>query len=149
MRLEPKEKIGDIIIVVSSKPTITIDLKEGEKCTITGLKMSHSGNSEDVEELEKLIEDKEMAMNLFGGVEDGGASAAKSPEEDFVSKVPVEQAMNCVVLLFGGKLIMEDCLIALNFIVKSFRGILPAVVINENSEAILNRCEIKGTSSKN
>lgn len=71
--MEPKEKIGDIIIVVSSKPTITIDLKEGEKCTITGLKMSHSGNSEDVEELEKLIEDKEMAMNLFGGVEDGGA----------------------------------------------------------------------------
>jgi hypothetical protein len=32
--------------------------------------MSHSGNSEDVEELEKLIEDKEMAMNLFGGVGD-------------------------------------------------------------------------------
>lgn len=34
--------------------------------------MSHSGNSEDVEELEKLIEDKEMAMNLFGGIEEGG-----------------------------------------------------------------------------
>ena len=34
--------------------------------------MSHSGNSEDVEELEKLIEDKEMAMNLFGaGISDG------------------------------------------------------------------------------
>ena len=53
-------------MVVSSKPAITIDLKKDERCTIIGLKMSHSGNSEDVEELEKLIEDKEMALNLFG-----------------------------------------------------------------------------------
>ena len=37
----------------------------------------------------------------------------------------------------------------ISFIVKSFRGILPAVVINKNTEAIMNRCEIKGTSSKN
>jgi hypothetical protein len=29
--------------------------------------LSHSGNSEDLEELEKLNDDKEMAMNLFGG----------------------------------------------------------------------------------
>ena len=28
--------------------------------------MSHSGNSEDVEDIEKLIEGKEMALNLFG-----------------------------------------------------------------------------------
>lgn len=35
--------------------------------------MSHSGNNEDVEELEKLIDNNEMAMNLFGGnMEDGG-----------------------------------------------------------------------------
>lgn len=72
LRLEPKEKVGDIIVVVSSSPTITIDLQKDERCTIVGLKMSHSGNSEDVEELEKLIEDKEMAINLFGGVEEGG-----------------------------------------------------------------------------
>ena len=57
--------------------------------------------------------------------------------------------MNCVILLNGGKLFMEDCLISLNFIVKSFRGILPAIVINEKAEAIINRCEVKGTSSKN
>lgn len=66
--------------------------------------------------------------------------------------------MNCVVLLNGGKLFMEDCLISLkyncdiimfSFIVKSFRGILPAIVINEQTESIMNRCEIKGTSSKN
>jgi F-box protein 11 len=54
-----------------------------------------------------------------------------------------------VVLLKGGKLFMEDCLIALNFIIKNFKGILPAVVVSENTEAIINRCEIKGTSSKN
>lgn len=44
---------------------------------------------------------------------------------------------------------MEDCLLALNFIIKNFKGILPAVVVNENTEAFMNRCELKGTSSKN
>lgn len=48
LRIEPKEKIGDIILVVSTKPAITIDLKKNEKCTILGLKISHSGNNEDV-----------------------------------------------------------------------------------------------------
>lgn len=75
LRLEPKEKVGDIIVVVSSQPAIMIDLKKEERCTIVGLKMSHSGNSEDLEELEKLIEDKEMALNLFGGIGDGGGGA--------------------------------------------------------------------------
>jgi F-box protein 11 len=90
-----------------------IDLQKDERCTIVGLKMSHSGNSEDLEELEKLIEDKEMALNLFGGVGEGGGIAGQSPDEEFVTKVPVEPTMNCVVLINGGKLFMEDCLISL------------------------------------
>ena len=49
LRIEPKkEKVGDIILVVSTKPAITIDLQKNEKCTILGLKISHSGNNEDV-----------------------------------------------------------------------------------------------------
>jgi len=37
-----------------------IDLKKEERCTIVGLKMSHSGNSEELEELEKLIENLKL-----------------------------------------------------------------------------------------
>lgn len=32
---------------------------------------------------------------------------------------------------------------------KSFKGILPAIVVNQGAYAVLNRCEVKGTSSKN
>ena len=32
----------------NKKPAITINLKKGEKCTIIGMKLSHSGNTEDV-----------------------------------------------------------------------------------------------------
>ena len=39
----------------------------------------------------------------------------QSAEEDFVSKVPVEIDMNCVVLVYGGKLFIEDCLISLKY----------------------------------
>ena len=48
-----------------------MDLKKDERCTLIGLKMSHSGTSEEVEELEKLIEGQEMAKHLFGNHEDG------------------------------------------------------------------------------
>jgi len=48
LKLEPKEKLGDIILVVATKPAITINLGENERCTILGLKMSHSGNNEEV-----------------------------------------------------------------------------------------------------
>ncbi|CAK85226.1 unnamed protein product (macronuclear) [Paramecium tetraurelia] len=149
LRLEPKDKNGDIIIVVSSKPTILVDLQKDERCTLIGLKMSHSGTSEEVEELEKLIEGQEIAKHLFGGHEDGAAGIESNPDEEFVNKVPIDTGMNCVVLLNGGKLFMEDCLIALNFIVKSFKGILPGIAINNGAEALFIRCEIKGTSSKN
>ena len=44
LTLEPKEKLGDIIIVVNVKPAITVNLKKHEKCTIIGIKISHSGN---------------------------------------------------------------------------------------------------------
>ena len=54
-----------------------------------------------------------MAKNLFGSHEDGGGGLEQNPDEEFVSKVPIETSMNCVVLLNGGKLFMEDCLIAL------------------------------------
>jgi F-box protein 11 len=30
--LEPKDKVGDIIIVVQSRPAIHVDLKEGDTC---------------------------------------------------------------------------------------------------------------------
>ncbi|CAD8139625.1 unnamed protein product [Paramecium pentaurelia] len=148
LRLEPKEKVGDIILVVSSQPTVLVDLVGDQRCTLIGLKISHSGTSEEVEELEKLIEGQEIAKHLFGGHEDGGPGLESNPDEEFVSKVPIETNMNCVVLLNGGKLFMEECFIALNFIVKSFKGILPGIAINNGAEAQLNRCEIKGTSSK-
>ena len=99
--------------------------------------MSHSGNTDDQDD----GEDKDLFL-------DEGGLVGQSPDEEF-TRIAVQNISNCVVLLKGGKLFMEDCLIALNFIIKNFKGILPAVVVNENTEAIINRCEIKGTSSKN
>ena len=51
--------MGDIIIVVSSKPTITIDLEKDQRCTLVGLKMSHSGNTDDQDD----ADDKDMLFD--------------------------------------------------------------------------------------
>lgn len=63
--IEPKDKLGDIILVVSTRPAITINLKKNEKCTILGIKVSHSGNSEDVEKFERLMEEKDIGLGNF------------------------------------------------------------------------------------
>jgi RNase P/RNase MRP subunit p29 len=38
---------GDVIIVASMRPTLTIDLQKGETVTISGLKLTHCGNNEE------------------------------------------------------------------------------------------------------
>ena len=51
--------------------------------------------------------------------------------------------MNCIIYLNGGKLFMDDSLLSLSFIVKSHKNIIPAIVCNESTELVLNKCEIK------
>jgi len=147
LKLEPKEKLGDIIIVVSTKPGITINLKPHEKCTIIGLKLSHSGNNEEVEKFEKMGEAKNVdLMNLFKSNEEISPDT-KDPYQELVNKFEIDANMNVIILLNGGKLYLEDCMLSLNFIVKTHVNILPALVINEGAEAILNKCEIKGNKN--
>lgn len=70
-----------------------------------------------------------------------------NPENEYINKVPIDINMNCIILLNGGKLFIEDALLSLNFIVKSHKNIIPALVVNEGTEIILNRCEIKGNKN--
>ena len=43
----PNEEAADIIIISVKNPTIIINLKRGQQCSIIGLKLSHCGNTED------------------------------------------------------------------------------------------------------
>jgi len=52
--------------------------------------------------------------------------------------------MNCIIFVKSGKLYLEDALLSLNFIVKSHKNVIPALVVNEGSEITMNRTEIKG-----
>lgn len=44
---------------------------------------------------------------------------------------------------------MGIILFYISFITKAYDGIAVGIVINKNAECVINRCEIKGTSSKN
>lgn len=45
VKLEPRDKNGDVIIVASKGPAVLVDIKSNELCIITGLKMSHIGKA--------------------------------------------------------------------------------------------------------
>jgi len=42
-----KNEINDVTIISVKRPTISIDLKKDETCSLIGLKISHSGNKND------------------------------------------------------------------------------------------------------
>jgi pectin methylesterase-like acyl-CoA thioesterase len=46
LKLMPRDEIGDIILVSSKKPCITVNLKKGQKFSIEGLKIFHCGNND-------------------------------------------------------------------------------------------------------
>jgi hypothetical protein len=47
LTLESMKNEGDVIIVASMRPTLTVDLQKGESVTISGLKLTHCGNNEE------------------------------------------------------------------------------------------------------
>lgn len=46
--IKPKDKSGDVILVVDKKPAILVELGIDEKCVISGLKVSHNGNADEM-----------------------------------------------------------------------------------------------------
>ena len=147
LQIEPKEKLGDIILVVNSKPAITINLKKNEKCTILGIKISHSGNTEELEKFERLIEEKDIGLGNLIAQSNNNAIYNTSPENELINKYPFDPNMNSIIFLNGGKLFMEESLLSLSFIVKAYKNILPALVCNEGTEIVLNRVEVKGNKN--
>ncbi|KAL4497849.1 hypothetical protein ABPG72_000604 [Tetrahymena utriculariae] len=147
LTLEPKEKVGDIILVVQNKPAIRINLQPGQSCKISSMKLSHSGTNENIEEIERLMQEKEFTLNLFGGgkVLDGITQYNEcEPDLELVNKFPIEPDMNCILFVEGGELVMEKCLLSLNFIISNNRNILPAVIVTENGKIDFSQVEIKG-----
>lgn len=66
--------------------------------------MSHSGNNEDIERFQKLFEEKEFNLTIFGqGAEGGAANQQKAnTENELINKLPIETNMNCILLASGG-----------------------------------------------
>ena len=65
------------------------------------------------EKFERLMEDKEFSLTLFGGAGNSNALTNTNPENELVNKFPIDPQMNCIILLNGGKLFIEDALLSL------------------------------------
>lgn len=72
------------------------------------------------EKFERLMEDKEFSLTLFGGAGNSNALSNTNPENELINKFPIDPQMNCIILLNGGKLFIEDALLSLKFLIKLF-----------------------------
>lgn len=108
--------------------------------------MSHTGNSEDMEKIDNLMQNNPLFSNLMMRT-NMNALQNTNPENELINKYPIDQDMNTIIFLAGGKLILQDSLLSLSFIVKSFKNILPALVCIPGSDLVMQRCEVKGNQN--
>ena len=59
LRLEPKDKVTDVIIVVNGGPVIYIDNDLKDKVVIQSFKISHTAISDDMDNVQKFDEKRE------------------------------------------------------------------------------------------
>ena len=59
------------------------------------------------------MEDKDFSLTLFGGGGNSNALANTYAENELINKFPIDSNMNCIILLNGGKLFIEDALLSL------------------------------------
>lgn len=67
-----------------------------------------------------------------------------TPVENLMYQFQFDINMNCIILLWGGKLFLEDCTLSLNFLLTTFLQLMPAIALNSKCDIVVNRCEIKG-----
>ena len=125
MRFEPKDRMGEVIIFNSHKPCITVDLKRGQKTTLINLKLAHSGNNDDLDQInskdqttqgnlskEKLRENMKESMAAVANKSENLLSNL-NPKNELVQQFQVHRNLCCIILILSGKLFLEDCLLSL------------------------------------
>ena len=61
----------------------------------------------------------------------------------------VSESSDCIILLKRGKLLMRNCSITLSMMVKNFKSDLTSVASLEDTELVMEDCEIKGKIDMN
>lgn len=68
------------------------------------------------EEIEKMMQEKEFTLNLFGGGKmlDGITQYMNAdPEMELVNKFPIDKDMNTILYVAGGTALIDKCLLSL------------------------------------
>jgi F-box protein 11 len=145
LRLEPKDKISDVIIVVNGGPVFYIENNLDHKVTIQNFKISHTAISDDMENIQKFDEKREIVMGTFmSSNQPALASDPDDPKSSFAITCPIEKNMNTLVLLQSGRMTLRDCVLSLHFLQRSTETPLPAVILNKGTESNLENLDIKG-----
>eukprot|EP01017_Pseudomicrothorax_dubius_P037831 TRINITY_DN5597_c0_g1_i1.p1 TRINITY_DN5597_c0_g1~~TRINITY_DN5597_c0_g1_i1.p1 ORF type:complete len:544 (+),score=130.28 TRINITY_DN5597_c0_g1_i1:50-1681(+) len=145
IRLEPKDRSGDFILVVEKRPAILIEIGKEEKCFLVGIKISHYGNSEEIGRFDEMDEKNPFAKML--NMQNQSNFEKVTPDNELIMRFPTDPNINCLIMVNSGKVIMEDMILSFNFLPRVFNGIIPAMIVNDGCEASLKKCEIKGNKN--
>lgn len=114
------------MLLASGGVAVRIKLQESDhECAIAGIKFSHSGNSDN--SLKKELLEHEHILNIFEHHEN-----IEQLESEFVNRMSFSKMDNIIVLLERGKATLSNCIISLNYLVKSCNTIIPAVWIEKD-----------------
>jgi hypothetical protein len=131
-----------VVLLASGGVAVHIKLQEFDHlCEITGIKFSHSGNSDN--SLKKELLEHEHILNIFEQHEN-----IEQLESEFVNRMSFNKMDNIIVLLERGRTNISNCILSLNYLVKSCNSTIPAVWVEKDGSLRLTSTEVKGNLNK-
>ena len=101
--------------MVNGGPVFYIDIPLEDKVIIQSFKISHTAISDDMENIHKFDEKREILQGTFGQNQPTHMADPDDPKSSFAHTCPVEEKMNTLVLLNRGRMTLRDCTLSLHF----------------------------------
>lgn len=69
------------------------------------------------------------------------------PDNELIMRFPIDPNINCLIMVNGGSVLVEDMSLSFNFLPRVFSGTIPGIIVNEGASIEVVNCDIKGNKN--
>ena len=134
---------SEVYISGESGPTVIIDNDPKYEVELCGVKLSFKGKHLKENELEKSI----MSLKTKGqapALNDSVELSVLKECYDMFNEIDIKDDTDTIIFLKRGRLVLKQCVINLNLMLKDFKGKLTGLAILEGTEVEMVDCEVRG-----
>ena len=138
-----KDSNSEVYISGESGPTLIIDNDPKHVVELCGIKLSFKGYRENQPEMLNKSMDERSKEPEDANNEGEEALVLKDCYEAF-NNVGIKEDSNSIVMLRRGKLVMRQCVVSLDLMLKDFKSKVVSMVVLEGAHLDMQDCEVRG-----